>query len=60
MKPKDQTQLKPKLPIADKTIKTLATSIYENLKNEGCQHTDIIGISTQLIGIVTDSIKKDK
>ena len=47
-------------PLADKTIKHLADSIYETLKKEGCEYKDIIGVSSQLLGLVTTSIKDKK
>ena len=43
-------------PLPEKAIKTLANSIYKTLKSEGCQNKDIIGVSSQLIGLVTSSI----
>ena len=43
--------------MTDKAIKSLADSIFETLKNEGCRNNDIIGVSSQLIGLVTTSIK---
>ncbi len=49
-----------KNPIPDKTIKILADSIYQTLKNEGCKNKDIIGISSQLIGMVTESLGNSK
>ena len=42
--------------ITDKTLKVLADSIYQTLKNEGCEHKDIIGVSSKLIGLVTNEI----
>lgn len=44
----------------DTAIKTLASSIYQTLQDEGCKHNDIIGVSSQLIGLVTSSIRDDK
>lgn len=47
-------------PLHDKTVKVLASSIYQSLKDEGCQNKDIIGVSSQLIGLVTSSLEADK
>jgi len=47
-------------PIPDKTVKVLASSIYRSLKDEGCQNKDIIGVSSQLIGLVTSALEADK
>ncbi len=44
-------------PLPDKVIKILANSIYQNLMNEGCQDKDIIGVSSQLIGLVTSAME---
>jgi hypothetical protein len=44
-------------PLADRAIKALANSIYQNLMSEGCQDKDIIGVSTQLIGLVTHALE---
>lgn len=43
-------------PINQKAVKVLANSIFDALKEEGCEHKDIIGISSQLIGLVTTEI----
>lgn len=40
----------------EKVIKSLASSIYQTLKDEGCENKDIIGVSSQLLDIVTSSI----
>ncbi len=40
-------------PIPDKVLKSLAQSVFETLCNEGCQAKDIIGVSSQLISLVT-------
>lgn len=42
--------------INQKTVKVLASSIYQALRQEGCKHRDIIGVSSQLIGLVTTAI----
>lgn len=46
-------------PIPDKTVKVIASSIYQSLKDEGCQGKDIIGVSSQLIGLVTSAMEHD-
>lgn len=51
---KVKTKIQPK---PSKAIKNLANSIYETLKQEGCENKDIIGVSSQLIGLVTSSIE---
>ena len=43
----------------DKALKSLAHSIYKTLKDEGCQHKEIIGVSSQLLGLVTMSLEAD-
>ena len=44
-------------PIADEDIKFLANSIYKTLKKEGCEYKEIIGVSSQLLGLVTSALK---
>ncbi len=41
----------------DKAVKALATSIYKQLQDEGCQYKDIIGVSSQLLSLVTLELK---
>jgi hypothetical protein len=48
-----------KNPMPDKALKSLAHSIYKTLKDEGCQHKEIIGVSSQLLGLVTMSLEAD-
>lgn len=48
-------------PINQRAVKLLANSIYDALRQEGCAHKDIIGVSSQLIGLVTTAIdEKEK
>ncbi len=47
------------VPLHDRAVKSLASTIYAQLKSEGCEHRDIIGVSSQLISIVTSQIKED-
>ena len=46
-------------PLTGKAVKTLADSIYETLKEEGCDEKDIIGVSSQLISLVTEKLEQD-
>ena len=46
--------------ITHKSLKNLADSIYQTLREEGCENKDIIGVSSQLIGLVTQSIDQKK
>ena len=43
-------------PLTGNTVKILADSIYQTLKAEGCESKDIIGVSSQLISLVTDNL----
>ncbi len=42
--------------LPDRSLKTLANSIYATLREEGCEHKDIIGVSSKLIGLVTQAM----
>lgn len=44
-------------PVNDKTVRALADSIFEHLKEEGCDPKDIISVSSQLLGLVTHDIQ---
>ena len=46
-------------PLTGKAVKVLADSIYQTLKNEGCEEKDIIGVSSQLISLVTERLEQD-
>jgi hypothetical protein len=46
--------------IPDRTIKALASSIFRNLRHEGCQPKDIISISTQLLSLVSGELASEK
>lgn len=46
-------------PMPDKALKVLASSIFKHLQSEGCQPKDIIGVSTQLLDLVTTELQKD-
>jgi hypothetical protein len=43
----------------DKALKLLASSIFKQLQEEGCEPRDIISVSSQLIDLVTIEITKD-
>ena len=51
---------KPDVAIPDKSVKVLANSIYQSLREEGCKTKDIIGISSQLLGLVTSSLQHNE
>jgi hypothetical protein len=46
-------------PMTDKLVKSLAQSVFETLCNEGCQPKDIIGVSSQLLSLVTYELERD-
>jgi len=54
------SEIKTVKPLNQKAVKMLANSIYDALKEEGCEHKDIIGVSSQLIGLVTTAIDEKK
>ena len=43
----------------DKAVKLLASSIFRQLQDEGCEPRDIISVSSQLIDLVTHELQKD-
>ena len=45
-------------PLTGKAVRVLADSIYETLKAEGCEEKDIIGVSSQLISLVTANLEQ--
>lgn len=45
-------------PLPEKVVRSLAESVFETLCNEGCQPKDIIGVSSQLISIVTSELAR--
>lgn len=57
---KISTECKTNKPLNQKTVKLLASSIYDALRQEGCEHKDIIGITSQLIGLVTTALDEKK
>jgi len=44
--------------VNDKAVKLLASSIYRQLQDEGCEARDIISVSSQLIDLVTNELQK--
>ena len=44
----------------DKAVRGLADAIFKQLQDEGCQAKDIICVSSQLLGLVTDQIREDR
>lgn len=44
--------------LTDRSVKTLANSIFKSLTNEGCDPKDIIGVSTQLLSLVTTELQE--
>ena len=57
---KISSEIKTTKPLNQKAVKMLANSIYDALREEGCEHKDIIGVSSQLIGLVTTAIDEKK
>lgn len=45
---------------SEKALKLLASSIFKQLQEEGCEPRDIISVSSQLIDLVTTEISKDE
>ncbi len=49
--------LKIEKPITAEAVEIIANSIYNVLRQEGCEEKDIIGVSSQLIGLVSSSFE---
>lgn len=49
-----------KVAVSDQAVKALASSIYQQLQQEGCETRDIISVSSQLIDLVTAALQKDE
>jgi hypothetical protein len=45
--------------INDKALRIMADAIFKQLQNEGCEAKDIISVSSQLLGLVSDQIKEN-
>lgn len=41
----------------EKAVRSLADAIFKQLQSEGCQAKDIISVSSQLLGLVSDQIR---
>lgn len=44
----------------EKAVRSLADAIYKQLQSEGCEAKDIICVSSQLLGLVSDQIRGDQ
>ena len=44
--------------INDQALRSMADAIFKQLQNEGCEAKDIISVSSQLLGLVSDQIKE--
>jgi hypothetical protein len=44
--------------LTDKAVRSLADAIFKHLQDEGCQTKDIINVSSELLGLVTDQITR--
>jgi len=52
-----QTKAAASASLNDKAVRNLADAIFKHLQEEGCQAKDIINVSSQLLGLVTDQIR---
>ncbi len=43
----------------EKAVRSIASSIFKTLCNEGCNPKDIIGVSSQLLSLVTSELQKE-
>jgi len=50
----------PAINLNDRAVRNLADAIFKQLQDEGCQAKDIINVSSQLLGLVTDQIREDR
>jgi len=53
------TQPLAKQAVGDRAVRALASSIYRQLQDEGCEARDIISVSSQLIDLVTHQLGGD-
>ena len=44
----------------EKAVRNLADAIFKHLQEEGCQAKDIITVSSELLGLVTDQIRDSR
>jgi len=56
----DKNSIKSTLPLPDRAVKSLADSIFKTLCSEGCNPKDIIGVSSQLLSLVTSELEKSE
>jgi hypothetical protein len=56
----EDAKLTVKKPITSKSVEVIANSIYNILRQEGCEEKDIIGVSSQLIGLVASSFETEE
>ncbi len=52
-----EMNLKKAMPLQEQAVKVLASSIYRQLQQEGCEYKDIINVSSQLLSLVTDELQ---
>ncbi len=45
--------------VSDKSVRVLASAIYRQLQDEGCEARHIVSVSAQLIDLVTSALQKD-
>jgi hypothetical protein len=45
--------------VTDKAVKVLASAIFRQLQDEGCEPRHIISVSTQLLDLVTSALQQD-
>lgn len=48
----------PQAAVNDKAVRSLASTIFRQLQDEGCAPRDIISVSSQLIDMVTSELQK--
>jgi hypothetical protein len=46
--------------LPDRAVRSLAGAIYKHLQDEGCQPKDIISVSSQLLGLVSQELITDE
>jgi hypothetical protein len=55
--PQGQVKSAASASLNDKAVRNLADAIFKHLRDEGCEAKDIISVSSQLLGLVTDQIR---
>ena len=56
----NKESVNPVINLNDRAVKNLADAIFKQLQSEGCQAKDIINVSSQLLGLVTDQIRETR